>query len=142
LTITPEISWGQILAILVPLIVGGIGIYVAYVVFRTKTEGAVKVVQDGLIDTNERFSKLAAGTVAHSNELRDFKDHVSRHYVEKDEIADLRMSFDRNWDRMETKIDAAVGTMSDVRDEVIKLTSKGGQSNVPPARRPTAKARV
>lgn len=142
MTITPEISWGKILAILVPLIVGGIGIYVAYVVFRTKTEGAVKVVQDGLIDTNERFSKLAAGTVAHSNELRDFKDHVSRHYVEKDEIADLRMSFDRNWDRMETKIDAAVGTMSDVRDEVIKLTSKGGHSNVPPARRPTAKARA
>lgn len=141
MTIVPEISWGQILAIVVPLILGGIGVYVAYMVFRTKTEGSMKVVQEGLAETNRRVSDLGAGTVTTSNELRDFKDHVSRHYVEKDEIADLRMSFDRNWDRMETKIDAAVGTMSDVRDEVIKLTSKGGQSNVPPARRPAAKAR-
>jgi hypothetical protein len=80
------------------------------------------VVHDGLIYTNQRRTILAArfSDLARS----PLKDHVTQHFVEKDEIAGRRMSFDRRWDRMETQIDAAVGTMSDVRDEVIKLTSK------------------
>lgn len=83
---------------------------------------------------------LAAGTTTTSNELRDFKDHVNRHFVEKNEIADLRASIDKSIDRMQNSLELATATMGDVRDSVLILTAKGGRTTVPPARRRAPKS--
>lgn len=133
----PSITLGQILSIIVPIVIGGIGIYSAYLIFRTKTESSMKSVGDQIVDTNKRVSDLAAGGVTVSNELRDFRSHVERHFVEKDEIAELRNSVDRSIDRMQASLDTATATMGDVRDAVIALTATGGKTTVPAARRPS-----
>ncbi|WP_284339026.1 hypothetical protein [Devosia nitrariae] len=137
MNIEPTVSLGQILSIVVPIILGGLGIYGAYLIFRTKTETSLAAVGEQLVDTNKRVSDLSAGAVTVSNELRDFRSHVERHFVEKDEIAELRLSVDKSIDRMQASLDTATATMGDVRDAVIALTASGGKSTVPAARRPS-----
>lgn len=66
-------------------------------------------------------------------------------YVKNGDIAfvgfrRLRASFDSKIDRMQTSLDIAVGTMSDVRDAVIVLTSKGNSTTVKPVRRGSTKS--
>ena len=109
--------------------------WAAYLKFRTKTEVSLKTVGDQLIDTNRRVSDLAAGVSTNKSEISEFKTHVERHYVEKDELGELKASFHGKIDRMQISLDIAVGTMSDVRDAVIVLTSQGKATTVPPARR-------
>lgn len=135
--IDPTITLGQILSIVVPIVSGALIAYGAYLIFRTKTESSLKTVGEQLVDTNKRVSDLAAGGVTVSNELRDFRSHVERHFVEKDEIAELRNSVDRSIDRMQASLDTATATMGDVRDAVIALTATGGKTTVPAARRPS-----
>lgn len=137
MNLDPTITLGQILSIVVPIVIGGLGIYGAYLIFRTKTETSLKAVGEQIGDTNKRVSDLAAGGVTVSNELRDFRSHVERHFVEKDEIAELRNSVDRSIDRMQASLDTATATMGDVRDAVIALTATGGKTTVPSARRPS-----
>jgi hypothetical protein len=138
--IVNEITVGQILAIVIPILTGGLIAWGTYLVFRTKTETGLKNIGDQIIDTNRRVSDMAAGAVVSANELRDFKAHVERHFVEKDEIAELRGSFDRSLDRMQLSLELATATMGDVRDSVIALTAAGGKATVPPARRRAPKA--
>lgn len=139
MNIEMTVTLGNILSIGVPLIVGGIGVWGAYLVFRTKTEAGIKTFNGQIIDTNQRVSDLAAGVSTIKTELHDFRDHVSRHFVEKDEIADLRESVDRSIERMQASLEVATATMGDVRDAVIALTASGGKPTVPPARRRTPK---
>ena len=169
MNIDPTITFGQIMTVVVPLIVAGGGFIMALWLFRLKTQilDAVKGMlnafietdkadrekaaatnearhqehSQGIADTNRRFSDLASGVSDLKTEVHNFRDHVSRHYVEKDELGELRVAVDKSIDRMQVSLDLAVGTMGDVRDEVIKLTAKAGKSTVPPARRPATKPR-
>lgn len=116
--------------------------------FKTETKEAiddeVSDLQDAIADTNRRLTDLGVGVSELKTEVHAFKDHVTRHYVEKDEIAELRQSFDRSIERMQQSLDAAVGTMGDVRDAVLILTAKGGRSKpaVPAQRRPSRVAKA
>jgi hypothetical protein len=68
-----------------------------------------------------------------------FPEFIHFHWhIRKNNIADLR-NFEKSIDHMEGKMDTTVGSMSNVRDVVIRITAKGGKSAVPPARRPAAK---
>lgn len=98
-----------------------------------------KTVQQ-IADTNRRVSDLAAGIVESDKRHAEFREHVQRTFVEKDEIADLRSSIDKSIDWMQTSLELATATMSDVRDSVIALTAQSGKTTVPPARRRTTKA--
>lgn len=142
-----SVALGQLIGPLLTLAVLVGGSWTTYIIFRTRTdarlesmskdikkEGEHKDEQIGEI--NRRLSDMAAGGVTTSNELRDFKSHVERHFVEKDEIAELKGSFDRSIDRMQQSLDAAVGTMGDVRDAVLVLTAKNSKPSVPSQRRP------
>lgn len=114
------------------------GGYATYLVFRTKTEAGLASQAEKIAETNTRVSDLAKGVATTQTEVREFKYHVERHFVEKDEIADLKGSFDRSIDRMQQSIDAAVGTMGDVRDAVMIMTAKPAEPpKLPPSRRPS-----
>ncbi|GHA19292.1 hypothetical protein GCM10007989_13500 [Devosia pacifica] len=135
LDIIPEISFGQIATLVITLGTGAGGIAFAYVKFRPKTEVSLKSVKEQIVDTNKRVTDLAAGTSTTKTELAEFKTHVERHYVEKNELGEMRVSVDRSIDRMQTSLDLATATMGDVRDAVIALTSSRGKTTVPPQRR-------
>jgi hypothetical protein len=130
-----SLTLGNVLSVIVPLVMAVLGVWATYLKFRTKTEVSLKTVGDQLIDTNRRVSDLGAGVSTNKTDLHDFKAHVERHYVEKDELGELKASFDGKIDRMQISLDIAVGTRSDVRDAVIILTSQGKSTTVPPARR-------
>lgn len=130
-----HLPWGSIITVLVTLTLGALGTWGAYLIFRTRTEIGLEAAEDGLADTNRRLSDFAVGVSQLKTELGEFKQHVERHYVEKDEIAELKLSFERSIDRMQNSLDVATATMGDVRDAVLVLTAKGGKATVPPARR-------
>jgi hypothetical protein len=158
------LPWGAIMTTIVTLAVGAFGIWTAYVVFRTRTNLIVdqlgkkldEIVQSNasrhadaerkfdqaIADTNRRVSDLALGVHAADKRHDEFREHVARHFVEKDEIASLRNAIDQSIERMQTSLEAAVGTMGDVRDSVIALTAKAGKSVVPPQRRPSRSTKV
>lgn len=137
-----NLPWGSILTASVTLGLAAVGMGRTYVAFRTKTEVSLKTIEDSVKETNERVSQLAAGVSTLKTEVAEFKQHVERHYVEKDEIAELKLSFERSIDRMQQSLDIATATMGDVRDAVLVLTAKGNKASVPPARHrtPVAKA--
>jgi hypothetical protein len=137
-----HLPWGSILTVMVTLTLGALGTWGAYLIFKTKTEIGMKAAEDGLADTNRRVSDLAQGVSQLRTELVEFKQHVERHYVEKDEIAELKLSFERSIDRMQQSLDVATATMGDVRDAVLVLTAKGGKATVPPARRRATASKV
>jgi len=130
-----HLPWGSILTATVTLALAMLSSWGTYLVFKTRTEIGLKIAKDGLVETNQRFSDLAAGVSQLKTEVAEFKQHVERHYVEKDEIAELKLSFERSIDRMQQSLDIATATMGDVRDAVLVMTAKGAKPSVPPARR-------
>lgn len=125
-----HLPWGSILTVVVTLVITTVGVIAAYVKFRTTTEIGLTASSTAIADPNKRVSDLAAGASSLKTEVIEFKSHFEKHFVAKDEIADLRSSFEKSIDRVEGKMDTAIGTLSDVRDEVIKITAKGGRSSV------------
>ena len=135
-----HLPWGSILTVLVTLTLGAPGTWGAYLIFRTETKLGLKKAEETLADTNRRVSDLATGVSQLRTELVEFKTHIERHYVEKNEIAELKLSFDRSIERMQQSLIVAVGTMGDVRDAVLVMTANGNKPTVPPARRRVPKA--
>jgi len=130
-----HLPWRSILTATVTLVLAMLSSWGTYLVFKTRTEIGLKTAKTGLADTNQRFSDLAAGVSQLKTEVAEFKQHVERHYVEKNEIAELKLSFERSIDRMQQSLDIATATMGDVRDAVLVMTAKGAKPSVPPARR-------
>jgi len=130
-----HLPWSGILTATVTLVIGGLGIWTTYIIFRTSTTKDLAAVLQSIKDTNERLSDLAAGVSTLKTDVVDFKQHVERHYVEKNELGELKLSFERSIDRMQQSLDIATATMGDVRDAVLVLTAKGAKASVPPARR-------
>jgi flagellar motor component MotA len=110
-------------------------------VFKTDTQKTITDSEEKLLaqlaDTNRRVSDLASGASALKTEVHEFREHVGRHFVEKDEIQELRSSIDKSIERMQNSLELATATMSDVRDSVISLTATKGTTKVPPTRRRT-----
>ncbi|MBE7732190.1 hypothetical protein [Devosia faecipullorum] len=130
-----NLPWGSIITATVTVTLAALASWSTYLVFRTKTETGLTAIDEKIADTNRRVSDLAAGVSQIKTELLEFRQHVERHYVEKDEIAELKLSFERSIDRMQQSLDIATATMGDVRDAVLVLTAKGNKPSVPPARR-------
>ncbi|WP_108398295.1 hypothetical protein [Devosia submarina] len=135
-----QLPWGGIITASVTLVLGALGVWTTYVIFRTSTTKDLAVLTEAIADTNRRVTDLGAGVSLLKTEVVEIKQHVERHYVEKDEIAELKLSFERSIDRMQSSLDIATATMGDVRDAVLVLTAKGNKPSVPPARRRPAKA--
>jgi hypothetical protein len=168
LNIAAEISWGQIMTVVVPRFVAGGGALMALWLFQLKAQtlDAVRSMLDVFIESDKKdrqkateanesrhqeHSQMIADTNRHASPISPLGSPTSRPRStmlgitslvtssKRTSLGETCIAVDKSIDRMQISLDLAVSTRGDVRDEAIMLTAKAGKSTVPPVRRPAAK---
>jgi hypothetical protein len=147
----PTITLGQLLMIGIPIggtVFGAIGGFIMHYIIKKARAAIIREVvaklskskkehEELIKGTNELVVTLGEGFSTIRTELHEFRGYAEKHYVEMTDLAEVKTSFQNAMGELRDDIRTATATMMDVRDSVIVLTTKDGQTEVKPARRRT-----